>query len=656
VSSPSSCIRCSRPLALASPSGLCPECAATANTPEPTSQASLPVGPKSSTPTATAIPAGSTRTGEEASHTPLPHAPAGYDLLDRLGVGGMGAVYLAREQAAERLVAMKFLHQPASPDALDRFLIELRVLARLEHPNIVRVLASDFLRADPYFTMEHMSGGSLSRSLDATTPIPVADAVQFIRTVADAITAAHAQGVIHRDLKPSNILLAADGTPKVSDFGLAKRLDTNDQLTVPSGALGTPSYMPPEQISRKNGEIGAWSDVYGLGATLYHLLTGRAPFIGESAEEVVMQVLADPPTRLRGLRSDIPAALEGIVLKCLEKDPKDRYQTIAELAADLDRFTAGQRPVAPPLTRWRRAKQWAKRNRNTIAVATVATVMFLAGALALGGVYWPKPKVLTDADRLAEIEKELDAGGVVELIGKNGRPRWHRWAVGEASLTESETKDGTVALQARGLTFLELLPDPRRNHYRVTFILRHLHADPLDAFTGGYVGGAAAVPAGNAVYPAVLAEFRESYSLNELQNPKLLAAHAVQLMTVTAVTRVGQGVTLENTRGRGNRKFVPPGIETKPPPWRVITFDVTPEAVELFWSAEGEPPVSVARITTERIAADRREARDETAGTPMPVPEWAPRRPLGIWSYGSVVSIKSVTIQPLPPRVGGPKP
>ena len=146
----------------------------------------------------------------------------------------MGEVYLAREGASERLVAMKFVRYPGDPGAFDRFLVELRVLAALEHPHIVRVLSSDFLRADPYFTMEHLTGGSLARAT-VGGPLGVGEAVRLMRAVAGAVAAAHAQKVVHRDLKPANILLAADGTPKVADFGLAKRLDEVDPVTLASG-------------------------------------------------------------------------------------------------------------------------------------------------------------------------------------------------------------------------------------------------------------------------------------------------------------------------------------------------------------------------------------------------------------------------------------
>ncbi|QJW96980.1 serine/threonine-protein kinase [Frigoriglobus tundricola] len=645
--------------------GVCLECAATDGTAAPTPPTDRPVpsdsllstaavGPDAPPDAPTASFGVAARTDEpKPEPRPLPQAPAGYEILEPLGHGGMGDVYLAREQASERLVALKFLLNPSSPDAYDRFLVELRVLTKLDHPNIVRVLSHDFLRAQPYFTMEYLPGGSLSRSRDGAKALPIAETVRLIRTAAAAIAAAHAAGTIHRDLKPSNILLDAAGAPKVADFGLAKRLDENDGLTATTGMLGTPAFMPPEQVSRRNGPIGTWSDVYGLGATLYALLTDRPPFCGPTHVEVINQVLADPPPRPRAVRPEIPLGLEAIVLKCLAKETTDRYQTVAELLADLDRYEAGQRPVAPLMTPTRRLKEWATWNRHRLAVTATAMIL-LAGAFALGAAYWP-PKEAPKVDPLVALEKELDAGGEVNLLGADGRPRRPRWVIDEAQVTASETRDGTIALQTHGLAFLELLSDPRRDRYRVTAHLRHLHANPHGGCVGMYVGGTSvAAPDGGEIYPAVLAQFWESYSLEEFRNPLAKAAHGVRLITATAHAPVGHMASLESASICWTMKFVP--RDNAMPPWRVVTFDVTPEGVALFWSAEGDPPQLVGRISPKEIADERRRDPVLLAGGASPGPEWAPRRPLGIWLDDSAVSIKNVTIRSLPPIDGGPKP
>jgi len=500
VSSPGTCPKCSLPAALLTPDGLCLTCASTSETPAtpatspflpPASPSGAPTGTfgpgSSALPTITQMPDGPTATGPAAGAGELlPAAPPGYDLLRRLGGGGMGVVYLAREQASERHVAMKYLRFPGDQGAFDRFVTELRVLAKLDHPNIVRVLAHDFLRADPYFTMEHVTGGPLSRVLDG--PMPVADAVRLIRTVAGAVAAAHAEKVIHRDLKPSNILLAADGTPKVADFGLAKQLDELDPVTRASEALGTPSYMPPEQISRKLGETGPRSDVYGLGATLYHLLTGRAPFEGDTREEIIQKVRTEAPTRPRAANPAVPAALEAVVLRCLEKKPDNRYQSIAEFVADLDRYEAGQKPDAPELTRARRARLWAGAHRGALAVAACVALL-VGGAFVLGAAYWrapgpadPTPAPVDPVDPWDEARRELVGGGPAQLLDARGYPRAHKWRLGTAALGPSPVKgDESVYFDAAGVALLEFIDDPGTDRYRLLFDVRYLGSRPASS-------------------------------------------------------------------------------------------------------------------------------------------------------------------------------
>jgi serine/threonine protein kinase len=663
VPSPRSCTRCSKPLALASPGGLCLECAATADTADPTSPGFRRGAPASAVPTATAAhasaqatatanPGGATATGGKEAAEALPNAPAGYDLLDRLGSGGMGSVYLAREQAAERLVAIKFLHQPAGPEALDRFLLELRVLARLDHPNVDRVLASDFLRADPYFTMEYMPGGSLSRAMDAGTPVPTAEAVRLIRTVADAVAAAHAQGVIHRDLKPSNILLTTDGVPKVSDFGLAKRLDCDQDLTQTGAALGTPSYMPPEQISKKNGEIGPWSDVYGLGAALYHLLAGQPPFVGDSSEEVITQVLAGPPRRLRALRPEIPAALEGVVLKCLEKDPKDRYQTVAELAADLDRFTAGQRPVAPPLTPWRRAKRWAKRNRGRLAAS--AGVLLLAVATALGAILSQSEK---PRDYVAESQKKLQAGETLVLVPQKGRPAWSEQPIGGIELSTPIAAEKACVLNSLQNGTLILLPRTRIDRYTVEaeFSQQQVAGPvPQDAhqWCGLLVGyDIAQDPGGGRLHTFFAITFRDFPFANVRDEHAICHAAAI-------VELPGQTPDAVLGNGKYRISFTPsPG---QPGTWRKVKFTVAPDRIQAFWwkdANEGRAETGWEQFAElgpqqirERIASTQRTLSLNAPSLSLRFPDWSPQNGIAIWCARSAFAVRNVVVTPSVPK------
>ena len=253
------------------------------------------------------------------------HVP-GYDILEVLGRGGMGVVYKARHLALGRVVALKMVlaADHAGPEALARFRAEAAALARLQHPHIVQIFEVGEQDGRPYFALEFVDGGSLAAKVKGT-PWEPRRAAALAETLARAVHAAHERQVVHRDLKPANVLLTGDGTPKITDFGLAKTLDADDGLSRTGQVVGTPSYMPPEQAAGKTKEIGPASDVYALGAILYELLTGRPPFKGPTSLDTLHQVLADEPAPPRRLNSRAPRDLETVCLKCLEKQPGRRY-------------------------------------------------------------------------------------------------------------------------------------------------------------------------------------------------------------------------------------------------------------------------------------------------------------------------------------------
>jgi serine/threonine protein kinase len=277
----------------------------------------------------------------------LPAVP-GYDLVRELGRGGMGVVFQARHQPTGRTVALKLIRNAslATPRELARFRIEAEAAARLDHPNVVRILEVGEHRGGPYIAMEFVAGGTLERFLDGK-PQPAAVAARLVHTLANAIQHAHDHNVIHRDLKPANILLESSAlVPKVSDFGLAKRLDTDSTALTHDGAvLGTPSYMAPEQAAGKLRDIGPATDVHALGAILYEMLTGRPPFRGDSWNQTIDQVVNAEPTPPARLAAGVPPDLETVCLKCLEKEPAKRYGAARELAEELERYLA-DRPVA----------------------------------------------------------------------------------------------------------------------------------------------------------------------------------------------------------------------------------------------------------------------------------------------------------------------
>ena len=271
-------------------------------------------------------------------------------------------VYKALHLRLNRPVAVKMLlsGQHASPDELERFLREAEAVARLHHPNIVNLYDVGEVEGKPYFTMEFIEGGSLARKL-AEGPMPAREAAALVAQVTEAIERAHQSGIIHRDLKPGNVLLTADGTPKVTDFGLA-RLESDAGLTLSGVPVGTPSYMAPEQARGEKSAIGPATDVYALGAILYECLTGRPPFRAETSTATLQQVLAEEPVPPAQLNPRIPRDAETICLKCLEKDPRRRYVSAAALADDLHRFERGDPITARPLGRLERMVRWTRRH------------------------------------------------------------------------------------------------------------------------------------------------------------------------------------------------------------------------------------------------------------------------------------------------------
>ena len=645
---------------LAPESGLCPECASSADTADPTLRSSAPPDPEP--PTANPVPPSTgpfaatgsfgiaADTGSNPTAAPsFPHAPAGYELLDRLGGGGMGEVYLARESTSERLVAMKFLRCPGSPDALERFLVELRAMARIEHPNVVRVLASDFLRSDPFFTMEHMPNGSLT----GRSPLPPAEAVKIVRAVAEALAAAHAEQIIHRDLKPSNILLAADGTPKLSDFGLAKFQDADPSLTLASGALGTVQYMPPEQVTSRNGKIGPWSDVFGLGATLYHLLSGHPPFTGETSQDIILKVVSEQPPRLH----NVPLVLEGIVLKCLEKETEDRYQSMAALIADLDAYLA-EKPneiTAKPLTRWRRAKRWAKRNRRE----GVKAVLLVAGMFVLGAAYWQLSK---PPDPLVEIQKELAAGRKVVLIPSAGKPRWHHWLLGAPELTASPTGDGSCSYEANGYSLLELCPDPMTDRYLVRAKLRFVEVKRRDGEGGRTVGTTSAgvyfgrnTLVGNgglivhALFGVTFSDMPRTPPQSPPGQPPIKVPDNTVRFRAMLVQQRPDSTPSPSVVG-GPWAVISPS-DNLPGPWRTIEIEVTPDRVRARWEGPDGKMADFADLSGDAVRAsyaDLRQKLDAAApGHGVQLPDWAPRAPLGIWNLRSTIDVKDVSVTPL---------
>jgi hypothetical protein len=308
----------------------------------------------------------------------------GYEILGELGRGGMGVVYLARQEGLDRVVALKMiLHgRHAGGDELGRFRAEAQAIGRLKHPNIVQVYAVGAHDGLPYFAMEYCGGDSLARSFARRRPSP-RDAAELVARLARALGVAHAAGIIHRDLKPANVLLGDGGTPKITDFGLAKQLGDDSGLTRSGAILGTPSYMAPEQAAGDVRSIGPAADVWALGALLYEALTGRPPFGGATAVETLDHVRHREPPPPRRLCPGLAPDLEAVVLKCLEKDPAARYARATDLADDLERWLRGEPVAAHRRGFLYRAGKRLRRHRLKLAVGTTALAALVVAWLAL---------------------------------------------------------------------------------------------------------------------------------------------------------------------------------------------------------------------------------------------------------------------------------
>lgn len=339
----------------------------------------------------------------------FPELP-GFTLECVVGRGGKGIVFRAVQQSVQRTVAIKTLTPEYNASALnlERLRNEARILGSLKHPHLVTVYSLEEHQHQLFLVMEYVHGSDLSEH-SRHGNISCSDAARYIMTAAEAIQAAHAAHVLHRDIKPSNILLDRDGVIRVTDFGLSRQNDPAEHspsLTATVEVLGTPGYIAPEQAAGRNKDLRETADVYGLGATLFHLLTGRPPFVGDSVLEVLIQVQnADPPAP-RLLKPGIPLQLEIICLKCLEKNPMHRYPSAQDLADDLNRFLNGEPIHARPVSRATKLIRWCRKHPGTASLLT--TIVLLLG-LSVGLLIDRNARVSKDLTTVSGRNQELQS-------------------------------------------------------------------------------------------------------------------------------------------------------------------------------------------------------------------------------------------------------
>ncbi len=399
------CRKCGEPLAGSGPPGFCPKClflqagagllgpALNQNVEDQESEVS---GQKSAV--GGHSPGGASAIANRKSE--ITNQFGDYELLEEIGHGGMGVVYRARQRSLNRVVAIKMMAfgPNSNSDLVKRFRAEAVSAASLHHPNIVAIHEVGIHENRHFFVMDYVEGQSLAQGI-SDLRFRISDfkqSARWMKTIAEAVHYAHERGILHRDLKPSNVLIDAQDQPHVVDFGLARQLEGDSELTVTGQVLGSPQYLPPEQAAGQRGRVSRRTDVYALGATLYHLLTGRPPFQAESLAQTLDLVLHAEPVAPRLLNPSAPRDLETICLKCLEKESARRYPTAQALAEELAHFLAGEPIQARPLGPAGKAWRWCRRKPQLASLTAVAALLFLMG---FAGVLWQWRQAASERQR-----------------------------------------------------------------------------------------------------------------------------------------------------------------------------------------------------------------------------------------------------------------
>jgi serine/threonine-protein kinase len=600
---------------------------------------------------------------EQESAIKLPRSFGKYELLEEIGRGGMGVVYLARQAGLKRFVAVKMILAgvSASPEERKRFATEGEAMGRLQHPNFVLVHEIDEIDGQFYLSMEYLPGGSLSGKI-AGGRMPQSEAAKLVRTLARAMHVAHQQRIIHRDLKPSNVLLAADGSPKISDFGLAKLQDSEVAQTATASVLGTPSYMAPEQAQPRAGVIGPLTDVYSLGAILYEALTGHPPHQAPTKLETLELVRTQDPAAPHFYRPEVSPNLEAVCRKCLAREPADRYSSAEALADDLGRWLAGEPTLARP-PRWY-ARVWRWLPKRAVA-AVFLTLAFAAALFFLPRLIWPQPSPPEADDALKAIEAKLRKGQSVTLIDETGEPAWSQFHTGTDFSETSLADDGTFRINTWDVACLELLRDPQVERYQIHAELRNDAVDEKVA-AAAEVGLFCAMR--DYPLPDSRAYFFVCLGFNDIVDlptafkglkfsPKVEPPPAPTGNTVY----VGPQIRWKNEKGMQDDRSgeVKPNVfqcATDGKTWRKITLAVSPEGISSYWS---DSPTGDARLLATLTAKSMNEKTKAGLARKLKInnhlgnvpgainPEFTPRAPCGLFVNHSKVSFRNVVIEPI---------
>jgi hypothetical protein len=644
-------VRCSRRIPSDAPGGSCPAClfglalTTPANAVDPTVDQPVPetltaAGGRHAESTA---PYGARRT------TDWPSVP-GYQILDELGAGGCGSVYRARQLVANRELAVKVVHSGGARTRFDR---EVRAMAALEHPHVVRVYEVGHCDQGPFFSMELMPGGSLADRIRRTGPLPPNEAAALVEKAARGVAAVHKRNIAHRDLKPSNILLSANGEAKVADFGLAKEWTTDptgptvDPPTPSHDFVGTPAYAAPEQVAGKSGVHEPRTDVYGLGAVLYQALTGEPPFVGENTATVLHRVLTEEPATPRSKNQHISPELEAVCLKCLAKNPAERYGSATEVADDLARWQRGDATIARPIPRLVHASRWAWRRRRAAASVFLVMIATVAAVVAVQHFAREDP----DAE-LQKIRKELQGRGPVVLVMETGRPRWSRFESGAEAFRDSIYSDGACSVEAINAAYVELLPMADVPlAYRLTAEIRHEGALDGSGTAGVYVCYRLETLADGSIvthWQRVVFNDHPAPPGPGMKKPpdlwQLKPGGSLQKPGLPAWSPPGNVATLK----------INPPAPLLPRSWRKLVLEVRPSGIQAWAAHGGGEPVAFnpSSISAEELTKVEQEVdKNIYPGRPDPnrISEWTPRGALGLFVYKGQASFRNVIIERLDP-------
>ncbi len=574
-----------------------------------------------------------------------------YEIVRQLGQGFPVVVYEARQLSRDRRVVLKMLLAGGlgTEEDRQRFRRGAEDQARLDHPNIVRVYDTGEHEGVPFFAMEFGDGGSLAEKI-AGKPQPAAEAARTTLALAGAVQHAHERGIVHRDLKPANVVLVSGERgpigligpigpigpisplpthhPKITDFGLAKRLESTSGQSVSGDLLGTPPYMAPEQAAGRVRDVGPRTDVYGLGAILYELLTGRKPFEGSNVAETLLQVRLREVVKPRVHNPTVDRGLEAICLKCLAKKRKHRYASAQALAEDLERWQAGKRPQAHGFAEM--SRRFVRRHTNAVRAA-VATAALTAAVLLVAAVV---DQLRDPAREQHRLEAALKRGEQVTLIGETGPPRGHRTIYGEARLLQE--LDKPFVIDARDPALVELVSNTQHYFFTLTAEVRHDVSEGPGRFPiTNQVGFYWAHNRREGMEPE---HWFLGLNFNGMFDAKGLPSESRNEMRLNAVCLLP---TREKT---ANISYVDFNMDRKPVPvWRKLTLDVTPLDITLtFGDAKG---VNKTIVSQDLV----RQGQQDLVTQVEPGTRAAERfsgRGLGLYVRGGAASFRNVILTP----------